>query len=120
MFLTDAEQRGASKGSHRKQKIEKAAKQEEKGPVVQAPLDGIFYRRPKPEAPPYVQEGDTICKGDVLGLIEVMKTFYPFVFDGKGLPERAKIERFLVEDGKEVRQGQGVVRWKWIESNEGA
>jgi biotin carboxyl carrier protein len=43
--------------------------------TVNAPLTGIFYRSPTPQAPPFIQVGGTITQGDVIGLIEAMKLF---------------------------------------------
>lgn len=42
---------------------------------VKAPMSGVFYRRPSPEEPPYVEEGDTVKKKQVLALLETMKVF---------------------------------------------
>jgi hypothetical protein len=43
---------------------------------ILSPLPGTFYRRPAPDKPPYKDEGDTVAVGDVIGLIEVMKSFH--------------------------------------------
>ena len=40
-----------------------------------APMVGTFYRAPSPEAPPFVEIGSAVEKGQPLGLIEVMKLF---------------------------------------------
>ena len=42
---------------------------------IKAMLPGMFYRKPAPEEPPFKEEGDNVRKGDVIGLIEVMKSF---------------------------------------------
>lgn len=42
---------------------------------VRAPMSGVFYRRPSPEQPPYVEVGDIVKKKQVLGLLETMKVF---------------------------------------------
>ena len=42
---------------------------------VKAPMSGIFYRRPGPEEPPYVEVGDVVHKKQVLALLETMKVF---------------------------------------------
>jgi acetyl-CoA carboxylase biotin carboxyl carrier protein len=42
---------------------------------VLAPMAGVFYRSPSPGAPPYVEEGDHVERGQVVGLIEAMKVF---------------------------------------------
>ncbi len=41
---------------------------------VKAPLVGTFYRRPAPEAEPFVEVGDQVQSGDTLCIIEAMKT----------------------------------------------
>ena len=40
---------------------------------VPSPMVGTFYASPSPEAPPYVQVGDNVKKGDTLCIIEAMK-----------------------------------------------
>jgi acetyl-CoA carboxylase biotin carboxyl carrier protein len=42
---------------------------------VLAPMVGTFYSAPAPGAPPFVEIGSTVRKGDPLCLIEVMKLF---------------------------------------------
>jgi acetyl-CoA carboxylase biotin carboxyl carrier protein len=43
--------------------------------TVTAPLTGVFYLSPSPNAPPFVQIGSVVAAGDVIGLIEAMKLF---------------------------------------------
>jgi len=45
------------------------------GTPVTAPMAGIFYRAPSPESDPFVEVGDRIEAGQVVGLIEAMKLF---------------------------------------------
>lgn len=73
--------------------------------AVVAPIDGIFYRRLSPGAPPCVEEGATIETGQQLGLIEAMKSFNAVLYGGPGLPARAVIVQARADDGAEVRQG---------------
>jgi acetyl-CoA carboxylase biotin carboxyl carrier protein len=42
---------------------------------IKAPMLGTFYRAPKPEAPPFVKEGQFVKNDDVVCIIEVMKLF---------------------------------------------
>ncbi len=42
---------------------------------VKAAMSGIFYRRPAPDQPPFVEVGDTVRKKQVLALLETMKVF---------------------------------------------
>ena len=71
---------------------------------ILSPLPGTFYRRPAPDKPPYKQDGDTVAKGDALGLIEVMKTFYEVKAE-----ENGRVVRFLVENEDAVQAGQPLV-----------
>jgi acetyl-CoA carboxylase biotin carboxyl carrier protein len=72
--------------------------------VIKSPLPGTFYRRSSPEADPYVSEGDVLGAGDVVGLIEIMKSFHEIHSDAAG-----RVARFLVENEDLVDAGQGVI-----------
>jgi biotin carboxyl carrier protein len=43
---------------------------------IRSPLPGVFYRKPTPDSPPYKNDGDAVAPDDVIGLIEVMKSFH--------------------------------------------
>lgn len=45
------------------------------GEEMQSPMVGTFYDAPSPDAAPYVEIGDQVKVGDVLCVIEAMKTF---------------------------------------------
>lgn len=77
--------------------------------VVCAPIHGIFYRRPAPGAPLYIEAGQTIRLGQTIGLIEVMKTFNPVLFEGDGLPAEARVIAVHVEDKTEVEAGTALL-----------
>lgn len=62
--------RGASDG---KDENEKPESPESSWVEVKAPLVGVFYAAPSPEAPPFVQVGDRVEQGQVLCLVEAMK-----------------------------------------------
>lgn len=72
---------------------------------ITAPSEGIFYRRPAPDAPAYVDVGSPVGAGTVLGLVEVMKCFNPITYGGPGLPERGEIAKVLAPDTGEVQFG---------------
>ena len=72
--------------------------------TIKTPLPGTFYRRPSPDANPYVEEGDTVSAGDVVGLIEIMKTFHEIRCDADGV-----VARFLVENEELVDAGQDII-----------
>ena len=68
---------------------------------VSAPLTGVWYPAPSPGARPYVNEGDEIANGQVIGLIEAMKLFNEIKSDASG-----RITRVLVENGTLVKRKQ--------------
>ena len=72
--------------------------------TVKTPLPGTFYRRPSPDADPFVEEGAAISAGDVVGLIEIMKTFHEIRSDADGV-----VSRFLVENEELVDAGQDII-----------
>ncbi len=71
---------------------------------ILSPVPGTFFRRPSPDRPPYKEIGDPVAAGDVVGLVEVMKTFYPVTSDAAG-----RVRNFLVENEGEVQAGQALV-----------
>jgi acetyl-CoA carboxylase biotin carboxyl carrier protein len=70
-------------------------------PTVNAPLTGVFYRSPTPQAPPFVQIGAIVNKGDVIALIEAMKLFNEIRSTAGG-----KVRRIFAENGQLVRAHQ--------------
>jgi acetyl-CoA carboxylase biotin carboxyl carrier protein len=74
------------------------------GQTIKSPLPGTFYRRPNPEANPFVNEGDAVKRGDVVGLIEIMKNFYDVTSDADGI-----VTSFLVENEALVEAGQDLI-----------
>jgi acetyl-CoA carboxylase biotin carboxyl carrier protein len=68
--------------------------------VVTAPNLGIFYRAPKPGAPPYVNKGDKVEADTEICLIEVMKLFTPVTAGVKGV-----VLEICVADGEMIEHG---------------
>jgi acetyl-CoA carboxylase biotin carboxyl carrier protein len=73
--------------------------------TVTAPVLGVFYRRNGPDQPLLASEGEPVEEGQLLGLIEVMKTYHEV-----RAPQAGVLERFLVNDGQFVEYGQPVVQ----------
>jgi len=69
--------------------------------VVTAPLVGRFYRAPAPEAPPYVEVGDRVKKGQVLCIIEAMKLMNEIEAEHAGV-----VRAILAEGGRPVEFGE--------------
>ncbi|SFA68770.1 biotin carboxyl carrier protein [Poseidonocella pacifica] len=60
--------------------------------AILSPLPGTFYQKPSPEDPPYKAEGDAVAVDDVIGLIEVMKTFIEVKAEAAGTFAGYKVE----------------------------
>ncbi|MGD8428940.1 MAG: acetyl-CoA carboxylase [Ectothiorhodospiraceae bacterium] len=72
--------------------------------TVEAHLPGVFYRRPSPDADPFVNEGDKVTADDTVGLIELMKSYHEIKAGAAGT-----IKSFLVDNEGDVDPGQGLV-----------
>ena len=73
--------------------------------VVTCPLVGTFYSAPSPDAEDFVKVGDTVKKGQVLGIVEAMKLMNEIESDYDGV-----VEAILVKDGETVEYGQPLFR----------
>ena len=84
---------------------EKAVKPAETGTLLTSPFVGTFYRAPAPEAPPFVEAGQTVRKGQVVCIVEAMKLMNEIEseFDGK-------ILEILVKNAEHVEYGQPLFR----------
>lgn len=69
--------------------------------VVTCPLVGTFYSAPSPDAEDFVKVGDTVKKGQVLGIVEAMKLMNEIESDFSGT-----VTEILVENGQAVEFGQ--------------
>ena len=71
------------------------------GHIVTSPLVGTFYSAPSPEAPSFVKVGDSVKKGQVIGIIEAMKLMNELESDFDGV-----VKEILVKDEDVVEFGQ--------------
>ena len=72
--------------------------------TIKAPLVGTFYISPKPDAPPYISEGDEIKQGQIICIIEAMKIFNEIESEYSG-----KIIKLLVGDATPVEYDQDLL-----------
>ncbi|MDH6537166.1 acetyl-CoA carboxylase biotin carboxyl carrier protein [Aurantimicrobium minutum] len=75
------------------------------GDTIDAPMIGVFYRRPSPGADEFVKPGDTVTAETTIGIIEIMKLMNPVVAGKAGV-----LGEFLVEDSNAVEFGQPLVQ----------
>ena len=69
--------------------------------IVTAPIVGTFYRAPDPTAPPFVQPGDAVKKGQTLCIIEAMKMMNNIDSEYAGT-----LVKVFVENGQPVQFGE--------------
>jgi len=69
-------------------------------PQILSPLPGTFYRSPSPDKPPYKADGDAVAAGDVIGLVEVMKSFHEVRSEVSG-----ENVRFVIDNEEPVMAG---------------
>jgi acetyl-CoA carboxylase biotin carboxyl carrier protein len=78
-----------------------AAPPEPKGHQLKSPMVGTFYRAPSPGAPPFIEVGQQVTKGQTLCIIEAMKLLNEIESDATGT-----VKAVLVENGQPVEYGQ--------------
>lgn len=79
-----------------------AAKPSDKHPgAVVSPMVGTAYRKPSPDAKPFVEVGSRVEVGDKLLLVEAMKTFNEIVATRAGT-----VTAIFFEDGQPVEYGE--------------
>ncbi len=72
--------------------------------TVKSPMVGVVYLSPDPNSANYVKVGDSIKEGDIVCLIEAMKTFNPVKAHKNGT-----VTKILVEGGDPVEFGEPLV-----------
>ena len=78
-----------------------APEAEPQGEQVTSPMVGTFYAAPSPSSPPFVRVGDQVKAGDVLCVIEAMKTMNHIESEHAG-----EVMAILVENAEPVEYGQ--------------
>lgn len=77
------------------------------GKTVVSPLAGVFYRAPRPGAPPFVEAGASVGTGDTLCIVEAMKLMNEITAD-----QPLRILRILVENATVVEGGQPLFEYE--------
>ena len=74
------------------------------GPSIVSPMVGTFYRAPSPEAPSFVEVGQTVRVGDVLCIVEAMKMMNQIEADRAGT-----VTAIHVDNGEAVEFDQPLI-----------
>ena len=74
------------------------------GNAVLSPMVGTFYRSPSPEAPSFIEVGQTVRVGDVLCIVEAMKMMNQIEADRAGT-----VTAIHVENGEAVEFDQPLI-----------
>lgn len=69
--------------------------------TITSPMVGTAYRAPEPGARPFVNVGDAVQVGQVVMIVEAMKTMNQIVADAAGT-----VREIFVEDGQPVEYGE--------------
>ena len=78
--------------------------------AVRAPLIGVFYRAPAPDAPPFVEIGDLVEEGETVCIVEAMKVFNEIKAEWQG-----RVVAIPVESGSLVQAGDPLVVLEFLE-----
>ncbi len=72
--------------------------------LVASPMVGTFYRAASPDSNPFVEEGDSVRKGQALCIIEAMKMMNEIEADAAG-----RVVQILCENGQPIEYGQPLI-----------
>jgi acetyl-CoA carboxylase biotin carboxyl carrier protein len=77
----------------------------EKTLTITSPFVGTFYRAASPEAPAFIEVGQTVRKGQVLCIVEAMKLMNEIEAETAG-----RVVEVLVQNGQSVEFGEPLFR----------
>jgi len=72
--------------------------------IVKSPMVGVAYLSSEPSSPPYIIEGQHVKQGDILLVIEAMKTFNEIKS-----PKSGVIQKIIVLNSQPVEFGDDLV-----------
>ena len=81
------------------------AADDQSGNIVKCPLVGTFYEAPSEDAPAFVKVGDTVKKGQTLGIVEAMKLMNEIESEFDGV-----VKEIYVQNEESVEYGQPLFR----------
>ncbi len=85
--------------------LEPAVEPDENIEIISSPMVGTFYRAPSPEAPPFIELGDLVKKGQPICIIEAMKLMNDVESEVAG-----KVVDIMVENGQPIEYGEPLIK----------
>ena len=86
---------------------ETAPKEDASIAVIKAPMVGTFYRAPAPDAPSFVEIGQTVKEDTVVCILEAMKVMNEIKSGVSGV-----VTEILIENGQAVEYNQAMIKVK--------
>ena len=85
--------------------VSRVSDTQKSGKTITSPLVGVFYTAPSEDADPFVKAGDSVKKGQVVGIVEAMKLMNEIESDYSGT-----VAEILVNNQEGVEYGQPLFR----------
>ena len=99
-IISEAKPQISQQNSEEKTKVENIKEEN----IVKSPMVGVAYLSADPNSPPYVKVGQHVKQGDILLLIEAMKTFNEIK-----APKTGVIKKIIVLNSQPVEYGDNLV-----------
>ena len=72
--------------------------------TVKSPMVGTVYTAPEPDAPAFINEGDSVSQGQTILIVEAMKVMNPIT-----APKSGTVVKIFVQNAQPVEFGQALV-----------
>ena len=72
--------------------------------AIKSPMVGTVYIAPEPDSPAFVNEGDSVTKGQTVLIVEAMKVMNPIT-----APKTGTVVKILVQNAQPVEFGEALV-----------
>tara|TARA_B100001123_G_C15273377_1_gene1011163 strand:+ start:142 stop:594 length:453 start_codon:yes stop_codon:yes gene_type:complete len=95
--IKDSQSKSQTSSNNQKEEIKKEN-------IVNSPMVGVIYLTPEPTKPSFIKEGQHVKQGDILMLLEAMKTFNEIT-----APKSGVIKKILVLNSQPVEFGEPLV-----------
>ena len=101
LLLQNENRMQAASGSFLEESASYETEEASETQTINSPLVGIFYTAPGEGEAPFVSVGDTVKKGQTLGIVEAMKLMHEITAEESGV-----VEEICVANGEAVEFGQ--------------